>query len=61
MKEVSFQKTKIIHTFNFFAIFYFLLYGIFFNKHQEIVDLRNIIIYIDFLSQVLTWPRHIYS
>lgn len=56
-----FKKTKIIHTFNFLKIFYFLLYDIFFNKHQEIVDLRNIIIYIYFLSQVLTWPRHIYS
>lgn len=49
-----FKKTKIIHTFNFLKIFYFLLYDIFFNKHQEIVDLRNIIIYIYFLSQVLT-------
>lgn len=64
MEEVNFQEMKqnsqakhikIIHIFDFF----FLLFSIFFNKHQQVAGLRKIIILISFLSQILTWSKHI--
>lgn len=46
MEAVSFQKNENYPLLIFFSILYFLLYGIFFNKYQQVVGLRKIIIYI---------------
>lgn len=47
MEAVSFQKNENYpHFWFFFSILHFLLYGIFFNKYQQVVGLRKIIIYI---------------
>lgn len=46
MKEVSFQKKGKLSTHSIFFSFFiiFSLYGIFFNKHQQVFGLNKIII-----------------